>query len=284
MSVCGAATTLLALNACSDEATRATKGRKPGGTFDIPTTASTDPDAARKVLAGDEFVFDVQGHFLEYRVNPATSQGRDFWMGFPQRGCGESDQRVCFSINHFMEEVFLKSDTSMIVLSGLPIAPEGSPMSTPLMDEARRTAVALCRDQRVLMQAQALPNVGDLQAGLDAMAAAKATYPIVAWKVFTNFPDLYDGSGNAWRLDDGDPSLPQVGNAFIEQAVKLGVPIITAHKGSRPRSATRLRTRRPPTSVPPPRPTRTSASSCTTPASSRTSPRARTTKHAPTSA
>ena len=231
MSVCGAATTLLALNACSDEAMRATKGRKPGGTFDIPTTASTDPDAARKVLAGDEFVFDVQGHFLEYRVNPATSQGRDFWMGFPQRGCGESDQRVCFSMNHFMEEVFLKSDTSMIVLSGLPIAPERSPMSTPLMDEARRTAVALCRDQRVLMQAQALPNVGDLQAGLDSMAAAKATYPIVAWKVFTNFPDLYDGSGNAWRLDDGDPSLPQVGNAFIEQAVKLGVPIITAHKG-----------------------------------------------------
>ena len=81
------------------------------------------------------------------------------------------------------------------------------------------------------MQAQALPNVGDLHAGLDAMAAAKAAYPIVAWKVFTNFPDLYDGSGNAWRLDDGDPALPQVGNAFIEQAVKLGVPIITAHKG-----------------------------------------------------
>ena len=40
------------------------------------------------------------------------------------------------------------------------------------------------------------------------MAAAKATYPIVAWKVFTNFPDLYDGSGNAWRLDDGDPRSP----------------------------------------------------------------------------
>src|SRR5437899_3976149 len=119
----------------------------------------------------------------------------------------------------------------MIVLSGLPIAPEGSPMSTPLMDETRRLAVALCRDQRVLMQAQTLPNVGDPHAGLDAMAAAKAAYPIAAWKVFTNFPDLYDGSGNAWRLDDGNPSLPQVGNAFIEQAVKLGVPIITAHKG-----------------------------------------------------
>jgi hypothetical protein len=63
------------------------------------------------------------------------------------------------------------------------------------------------------------------------MAEAKATYPIVAWKVFTNFPDLYDGSGNAWRLDDGDPALPQVGNGFLEQAKALGVRVVTAHKG-----------------------------------------------------
>ena len=232
LSVCGAATTLLALNACSDESIRATKGRKPGGTFDIPTTASTDPDAARAALAGNEFVFDVQGHFLEYRVNPATSQGRDFWMGFPQRGCGESDRRVCFSINHFMEEVFLKSDTSMIVLERLADRAGGQPDvdTTDGRDPAARGRVvprstrAACRRRRCRTSATRKP-------GLDAMAAAKAAYPIVAWKVFTNFPDLYDGSGNAWRLDDGNPSLPQVGNAFIEQAVELGVPIITAHKG-----------------------------------------------------
>jgi hypothetical protein len=234
LSLCGAATTLLALNACSDESSRATRGRKPGGHFDIPSTATTDPDAARAALAGDEFVFDVQGHFLEYSsglVNPATRQARDFWTGFPQRQCGEADARRCFSISHFMEEVFLKSDTSMVVLSGLPIAPEGSPQSAQLMDETRRLAESLCHDSRVLLQAQALPNVGELPASLDAMAATASRYPIVAWKVFTNYPDLYDGSGNAWRLDDGDPRLAQVGNAFIEQAKSLGVRVITAHKG-----------------------------------------------------
>jgi uncharacterized protein len=230
-SVCGAATTLLVLNACASEESKA-KGRgKPGGTYDIPTTATTDPDAARAALAGNEFVFDIQGHFLEYRVNPATRQARDFWTGFPQRNCGEQDPRLCFSINHFMEEVFLKSDTSMVVLSSLPIAPEGSPMSAELMDETRRVAEALCHDQRVLLHAQALPNVGDLSANLDAMAATVDRYRIVAWKVFTNYPDLYDGSGNAWRLDDGDPALVRVGEAFIAQAAQLGVPTITAHKG-----------------------------------------------------
>lgn len=231
LSACGAATTLLALNACSSEASRATKRRDPGGRFDVPTTAAVDPDVARAALAGGEFVFDVQGHFLEYREEPSSRQARDFWTGFPQRQCGDGDPRACFGIDRFLEEVFIKSDTSMIVLSGLPIAPESSPQSAALMDEARRIADGLCGDSRVLLQAQALPNVGPLAANLDAMAAIVAEYPIVAWKVFTNYPDLYDASGNAWRLDDGDPGLALVGNAFVEQAIALGVPIITAHKG-----------------------------------------------------
>ncbi|MEX0663875.1 MAG: amidohydrolase family protein [Acidimicrobiia bacterium] len=229
-SVCGAATTLLMLNACAEEAARS-KRRKPGGRFDLPTTSTTDPDAARAVLAGDEFVFDAQCHFLEYRDGAGTPVGRDFWSGFPQRDCGEGDPRACFSIAHFFETVFVESDTSMVILSALPIAPEGSPMSAVFMDEARRNAEAFFGDERVLIQSQALPNVGDLAANLDAMAAAVETYPIVAWKVFTNYPDLYEASGNAWRLDDGDPALAQVGAAFVEHAVRLGVPIITAHKG-----------------------------------------------------
>ena len=231
LSVCGAATTLLALNACTREETRRRGQPAPGGTYDIPTTATTEPEAAREVLAGDEFVFDVQGHFLEYRVDPAAQHGRDFWDGFPQQYCGEADPRTCFSITHFMEDVFLKSDTSMVVLSALPIEPEGSPMSADLMDETRRLAEALCPDERVLLHAQALPNIGDLRANLDAMAVAVDRYPIAAWKVFTNYPDLWDGSGNAWRLDDGDAALAPVGEAFVEQCVALGVTTICAHKG-----------------------------------------------------
>jgi uncharacterized protein len=231
-SLCGAATVLVALAACSEEATQHTLRRKPGGTYTVPPTATVDPDAARAVLAGDEFVFDVQGHFLDYSAGaPATVQGRDFWMGFPQRDCGEADPRLCYSVDHFMEEMFLKSDTSMVALSALPIAPEGSPLSPEALDHARRLAAAVCPDERILLHAQALPNVGDLQANLDAMEAAVAQYPIACWKIFTNFPDLYDGSGNAWRLDDADPALPRVGDAFIRQAVALGVPTIAAHKG-----------------------------------------------------
>jgi hypothetical protein len=230
-SLCGAATVLFAVNACAEESTRHTLRRRPGGTYALPPSSTVDPEAARAALAGDEFVFDVQGHFLDYTSEPDTVQARDFWTAFPQQHCGEADARVCFSLDHFMEEVFLRSDTSMVVLSALPIAPAGSPMSPEAMDQARRLVTAACHDERVLLHAQALPNVGDLQANLDAMDAAVGQYPIVCWKAFTNFPDLYDGSGNAWRLDDGDPALPAVGDAFLRHAVELGVPTVAVHKG-----------------------------------------------------
>jgi hypothetical protein len=231
-SVCGAATTLLAINACAEESTREAVRRKPGGTYSLPSTSAVDPDAARAALAGDEFVFDVQGHFLEYEgLEPGTEQARDFWTGFPQQRCGDADPRVCFSVDHFVEEVFLRSDTSMVAFSALPIAPTGSPMSAEAMDRARRLTEAASHDERVLLHAQALPNVGDLQANLDAMTEAVGRFPIACWKVFTNFPDLYDGSGNGWRLDDGDPALAPVGEAFLRHAVELGVPTVAAHKG-----------------------------------------------------
>jgi uncharacterized protein len=117
------------------------------------------------------------------------------------------------------------------VLSALPIYPEGSPLSPKIMDETRRIAAGLCRDDRVLLHAQALPNLGRPEAALDSMDETAGRYPIVAWKTFTHFPDVFEDNGDAWWLDDHDPNLPQVGEAFIERAVSLGIPTICTHKG-----------------------------------------------------
>jgi len=232
-SVCGAATTLLALDACAREALRHETGSPratPGGGYAIPSEAATEPDAARDAVGGEEFVFDIQGHLLEYDLNPVF-HGEDFWTRFPQRYCGEADPRTCYSIEHFMELMFLRSDTSMLVLSALPIYPEGSPLSHKVMAETRRIAEGLCRDERVLLHGQALPNVGPLQANLDAMEDLKRKYGVVAWKTFTHFPEVFEHDGNAWWLDDHERGLPKVGEAFIRKAVELGVPTVCAHKG-----------------------------------------------------
>jgi uncharacterized protein len=228
LSACGAATTLLVLNACTREAMP--RGRRPGGGYQLTPEATLDPEVAAEDVGGEEFVFDVQGHLLEYELNPAARDDT-FWANFPQQDCGEEDPRVCFGIEHFMSEMFLKSDTSMVALSALPIHPEGSPLTPETMDGTRRVAEALCRDRRVLLHGLALPNLGSLGANLDAMEDLSTRYEIAAWKTFTNFPDAFGDPGNAWWLDDHQPNLPQVGERFISTSRRLGIDTNCIHKG-----------------------------------------------------
>jgi uncharacterized protein len=234
LSLCGAAATLLALDACTRESVaRRTPGATPGGGYSIPTEAATEPDAAREAIGGEEFVFDIQGHLLEYDLNPTAPKPDDheFWSRFPQRYCGEEDPRVCYSIEHFMDEMFLRSDTSMLVLSALPIAPKNSPLSAEVMDETRRVALGLCRDDRVLLHGQALPNVGPIAVNLEAMEETVADHRIAAWKTFTHYPDLWEGNGDGWWLDDHEAGVKRVGEAFIRKSVELGIRTICTHKG-----------------------------------------------------
>jgi uncharacterized protein len=225
-TVTAAATTLLTLQGCLGEA-----GESRGGRYRVPPEADRDPEAARHALAGDEFVFDVQGHHLEYELMPSSRGEPFFGAVFPQVNCGEDDPRACFAREVFLEDFFLRSDTDMVTLSALPIAPAGSPLSAAIMEETRHTAELVCGWDSVLLHAQALPNYGSLEANLEEMERNAREYPIAAWKVFTHFPDAFGEPGNAWRLDDGDPNLPRVGHAFIEKARALGVKTICAHKG-----------------------------------------------------
>jgi predicted TIM-barrel fold metal-dependent hydrolase len=223
LSAAGTATTLLAL----DLITAAASSGEVGGRFLIDPQARFDSAAAEAGLAGDEFVFDLQGHLLEYDLNPAT-RGHWFWGSqFPQAGCGqEDDPRACFTMDHFIEEIFFRSDTTMVALSGLPLLPEGSPLPPELMAETRRVVSALGGDDRVVVNAQVLPQIAPFGSVREEMERAAAGDGVSGWKTFTHFP-----VGDPWWLDDHDPTLPQVGDAFIDEAARLGLPRILVHKG-----------------------------------------------------
>jgi hypothetical protein len=228
LSMCGAATTLFAIQACSDDKSN---GRS-GGTFDIATSTTLDEDEARAKLAGDEVIFDVQTHLLDYdTIDPAHELGLGLAGGFPQRGCDDADEpRDCFDTTHLLELLFLRSDTSMAILSAIPVVGESvigkdSPLSPQIMAEARRVTEAICRDKRLLLQGQVVPSRGELAATLDAMDEVMDIHPVAAWKVYTH------AGGPGWYLDDHDPAAPQVGEAFIRKAVETGVPRIAVHKG-----------------------------------------------------
>lgn len=210
----GAAATLFTLAACSKEERRAGGGGAPSGTFDVPPEATTSTEAAGEVLSPQvgEVVVDVQTHFLD--------PDNGFGQGFPQAGCGAEE---CFTIDTWADLVLGASDTSVAVLSALPIVDDGHPMSIEKMEVARRLAEALCGDGRVLLQGEAFPQVGELGATLDGMAELVADHRIVAWKTYTHL-------GGGYSLTD------EVGEAFLGQVTTLadsaaGPRIVAIHQG-----------------------------------------------------
>jgi predicted TIM-barrel fold metal-dependent hydrolase len=213
------AAALLVLDACSDE-DRRSRDKPAGGRLRIPDDATTEPTLSRP--RATEFVMDVQTHFLDFSAHP---DALSFGAGFPQANCGDADGRMCFSIDHFLEEVFLKSDTTLAVLSAIPVAPSSSPLTIDDMEHARRIAERVCENERLLLHGQALPAIGSLDAQLAAMDDLVADHPIAAWKIYTHAP------ARGWYLDDHDGSRPQVGNAFLEKVQAIGPRIVCVHKG-----------------------------------------------------
>ena len=217
-SVAGAALMLGVL----DVTAQAARGARGGG-YRLPVDAAGDVDAARSALAGEEFIFDVQTHFLNFDLRHAGTLG--IGSLFPQQNCGESDPRACFSVDHFLEEMFLKSDTSMFVVSAIPIPGAGNPLSIDDMEFARRVADELCGRGRVLVHGQTFPSIGEPTRQLDAMRQLRRDHKIAAWKVYTH------AGGPPWWLDDHEAGVSHAGNAFIENVREVGPKIVCVHKG-----------------------------------------------------
>lgn len=97
-SACAMATMLLVVDGCSKERA-AVDRRRPGGEFGstLPPESTVEPDVAADALAGgDGFVFDVQGHMLDFEVDPLSRRELGFTGNFPQASCGEADHAKCF--------------------------------------------------------------------------------------------------------------------------------------------------------------------------------------------
>ncbi len=221
VSACGVATTLLGMNAAYARA-----GLR-GGWFDVPDDAGLDLELARATVEGAEFIFDVQGHFVNptgawTKRLPADAQPM---RGFtsdprcePHQGPGKLDYLSCVGPDQFVKDVFLDSDTDLVVLSFVPSTRESEPLT---IEEAAATARIVERlegTHRLYVHGRVNPNQpGDLE-GMDELAAR---HRISAWKTYTQWgPD-----GKGFWMDD-EPGL-----ALIEKARKLGVKNIAIHKG-----------------------------------------------------
>jgi uncharacterized protein len=225
LSSMGAATTLAALAACSKDSNESKgSGKEPGGNFKVDDDAMVDPDAALDALGGDYPVIDVQSHLLEYPSDYTGFHLGEVFAG--AKDCRNESMFDCFNTDRYLEEVFERSDTTLAVLSALPVIGEVDPLSAEVMAQSRDEVDKLCGDGRVMVQGHAFVNVGDVQPALDAMEAELQKYPISAWKTYTHI-----GRAGGFFLDDHDPAGVQCGEAFLAKVEEIGPKIVCVHKG-----------------------------------------------------
>jgi predicted TIM-barrel fold metal-dependent hydrolase len=217
-SACGAASTLLAFNLV-----HAREGRH-GGFFEIAREAPLDEGLAAAELGKKEFIFDVQGHF----VNPNGAWTKSLPPGakplqMEKTQCeladrpGELSYLQCIGPDEFIKDVFLDSDTDLMVLSFVPSTREDEPLTIEEALATRDIVEKMAGNKRLMLHGRVNPNQkGDIE-DMDRLAKLGVN----AFKTYTQWGP--DGDG-FWMTDD-------VGIAFVEQAQQLGVRNIAIHKG-----------------------------------------------------
>lgn len=220
VSSCGAASTLLAFNQAN-----AFVG-KSGGFFDLRQESALDAGSAAAEVEGGEFIFDVQGHYVNpegdwlSRIPPSARP----YAGMEKAACeaaaggGDRGYLNCLSESEFIKDIFLDSDTDIMVLSFVPSTRENEPVTIEDASETRSIVAQLEGSKRLMIHGRVNPNqTGDLE-GMDELAA---NWDIAAFKTYTQY-----GPGGVGFYLHEDPGL-----AMIERAQRLGVRNICVHKG-----------------------------------------------------
>ena len=221
VGACGAASTLLSLNAVNAAA------GKTGSFFDVRKEARFEAEAAADAVSGNEFIFDVHGHYINpYGAwrNAVPEGGRPFF-GMPKvQACKTAemeglDYLECLSGDQFVKDVFVDSDTDMMVLTFVPSSPDSEPLKIEEAEVTKQLMNSKEGGQRLLVHGRVNPNQdGDLSR-MDELAEK---WKVSAWKTYTQWgPD-----GKGFWLHDEDSGIP-----FLEKARALGVKNIAVHKG-----------------------------------------------------
>jgi hypothetical protein len=191
-----------------------------------------DLDAARDLLDTDEFVVDVQTHHIDLNppgLPPATGLALAGIFCDSLRFINNTDL-TCPEVTgrmNYIKEMFIDSQTSIAVISGLPeqlqfptfTVPPGVPLTPSSMAATRDLVNQLAGSTRCLTQAMIDPKTpAGSPTSTDSLEHQVRDLGAKAIKCYT-----YNGS---WRLDDPDVAYP-----IWDEAKRLGIGLVNVHKG-----------------------------------------------------
>lgn len=202
-----------------------------------------------KYPKGKFFIIDVQAHFTN--GVPIGFRNMEFVknMGFKLDNSPES-----YSYPNFVKEMFFDSETSMLVISGVPgkemqFDRMGNPLEGPkrgggvlpswLMSARKKDINEMSGSVRALAQGNCAPNhywdmktnSQDQKALFDQMEREVNLYGIDSWKWYCHTDP--GRSGNGFQLDDEKLTYP-----FYEKSKQLGLKKFSVHKGFSAQSRT----------------------------------------------
>ena len=198
---------------------------------------------------GEYFIFDVQAHFTNGFV--LGSRRAEFMqnMGFDLK-----DDPDAYSFPNFVKEMFFDSETSLVVISGVPGREidkdkagkilegrnrQGGILPSWLMSRRKNELNEIASCQRALCQGNCAPNhywdrtnnAQDRSALFDQMEREVKQYGIDSWKWYCHTDP--GRSGDGFKLDDEKMTYP-----FYEKSKTLGMKIFSIHKGYASQSRT----------------------------------------------
>jgi predicted TIM-barrel fold metal-dependent hydrolase len=195
-----------------------------GRFFEVDPVEAQERAAADTAKPKDQFVFDIQTHHVAAPRNfpqllGLRRMGR-MWNVALDRDRGTMDDLY---LANYIKEVFLDSDTTVAVISGIPsITEAGNILPPEKMAETRDVVNQLAASQRMVAHGLIAPNKGP--GDLDEMRRQAEQFRIGAWKGYTGLP--FGSPPRPWRVDDEKVAYP-----MLEASRRLGVKNICLHKG-----------------------------------------------------
>jgi len=210
-SPCGMAAAFLAMNAVF------------GRFFDVTPGEAWEAAAVAERQPGGQFVFDVQTHHVAApRQFGSVLRFREMARRWnPDIGATRDMGEVY--LENYIKEVFLDSDTSVAIISGVPSATDEQNILPPdKMVETREIVNRLAASRRIVAHGLISPNKG--RRDLEDMERQAKELKVEAWKGYTGQP--MGVTGRTWAVDDEKVAYP-----MLEASRRLGIKNICLHKG-----------------------------------------------------
>ncbi|MBX3278033.1 MAG: amidohydrolase family protein [Acidobacteria bacterium] len=213
-----------------------------GNVWEVDEAETWEPAAYQEKWPKSEyFIIDVQAHFTNGQALGFRNMEFVRNMGFNLSNDAES-----YSYKNFIKEMYFDSETSMVVISGVPTLERqrdeqgrvlegrersGGVLPSWLMSATKNQINELSGSQRALCQGNLAPNhywnkttnTIDKAATLEQMDRELKMYKIDSWKWYCHFDPARTGQG--FQLDDDNAQW------FIEESRKRGMKTFSVHKG-----------------------------------------------------